>query len=76
MPGVPGAHPELLSVFPGTPEALETNRKLFVEWRYLQERPMAFTETSVLKGTLSAIIHTFEDPTPPPILKLRDARHG
>ena len=39
MPGVPGVHSDLPSVYPGIREALEANRTLFVEWRYLHERP-------------------------------------
>ena len=37
MPGVPGVHPDLPSVYPGIQEVLEANRTLFVEWRYLHE---------------------------------------
>ena len=48
MPGVPRVHPDLPSAYPGIREALEANRTLFVEWRYLHERPRALAETSVL----------------------------
>ena len=64
MPGVPEVHPDLPSVDPGIREVLEENRALFVEWRYLHERPQAMTETSVLKEAISAIINTFDEPTP------------
>ena len=76
MPGVPPVHPELPSVYPSIREALEANRTLFVEWRYLHELPQAITETSVLKEALSAIIDTFEGPIPPPELPLPDTRVG
>ena len=74
MPGVPRVHPDLPSVYPGIREALEANRTLFVEWRYLHERPGALAETSVLKEAISAIIDTFEEPPPSPELTLPDAR--
>ena len=76
MPEVPGVQPDLPSVYPGIREALEANRTLFVEWRYLHERPRALAETSVLKEAMSAIIDTFEEPTLSPELTLSDARHG
>ena len=55
MPGVPEVHPDLPSVYPGIREVLEANRTLFVEWRYLHERPQALAETSVLKEAMSVI---------------------
>ena len=73
MPGVPRVHPDLPSVYPGIREALEANRTLFVEWRYLHEHPWAMTETSVLREAISAIIDTFEEPPPSPELALSDA---
>ena len=76
MPGVPGVHPDLPPVCPGVREALEANRTLFVEWRYLRERPRTLAETSVLKEAMSAIIDTFEEPTLFPELTLPDARDG
>ena len=76
MPGVPGVHPDLPPVYPGVREALEANRTLFVEWRYLRERPRTLAETSVLKEAMSAIIDTFEEPTLSPELTLPDARDG
>ena len=74
MPGVPRVHPDLPSVYPGIREALEANRTLFVEWRYLHERPWALAETSVLKEAISAIIDTFEESAPFPKLTLPNAR--
>ena len=62
MPGVLEVHRDLPSVYPGIREVLEANRALFVEWRYLHERPQALTETSVLKEAISAIIDTFDEP--------------
>ena len=76
MAGVPGVHPDLPPVCPGVREALEANRTLFVEWRYLRERPRTLAETSVLKEAMSAIIDTFEEPTLSPELTLPDARDG
>ena len=76
MPGVPGVHPDLPPVYPGVREALEANRTLFVEWRYLRERPRTLAETAVLKEAMSAIIDTFEEPTLSPELTLPDARDG
>ena len=73
MPGVSRAHPDLPSVYPGIRDVLEANRTLFVEWRYLHEHPWAMTETSVLKEAISAIIDTFEEPSPSPELILSDA---
>ena len=62
MPGAPGP-PGLPSVRPGIREALGANRTLFVEWRYVHERSLAYAETSVLREALSAIVDTFEEPT-------------
>ena len=76
MPGVPEVHPDLPSVYPGIREVLEANRALFVEWRYLHERPRASTETSVLKEAISAIIDTFEEPTPSPEGTMPGPRDG
>ena len=55
VPGVPAVHPDLPSVYPGIREVLEANRTLFVEWRYLHERPQALAEKSVLKEATSVI---------------------
>ena len=76
MPGVPGVHPDLPSVYPDIRKVLEANRTLFVEWRYLHERPQALAETSVLKEALSAIIYTFEEPTLFSELTMPDQRDG
>ena len=64
MPGLPEVHPDLASVYPDIREVLEANLALFVEWRYLHKRPRASTETSVLKEAISAIIDTFDEPSP------------
>ena len=74
MPGVPPVHPQLPTVFPGIREVLQEHRTLFVEWRYLHESLRATAETSRLKEALSAIIDTFEEPTPPPGPSPPDAR--
>ena len=70
MPRVPDVHPALPPVYPGIRDALEANRTLFVEWRYLHEYRGAYAETSVLKEALSAIIEAFEErpPSPDPAL--------
>ena len=75
MPGVPGLHPDLPSVYPGIRETLDANRTLFVEWRYLHERHGTWAETSALKEAISAIIDTFEEPArSPQLTTLPDAR--
>ena len=74
MPGVPGVHPDLPSVFPGIREVLAANRTLFVEWRYLHERHGALAETSALKEAISTIIETFEESTPYPDLTRANPR--
>ena len=76
MPGEPAVHPDLPSVFPGIRDVLEANRTLFVEWRYLHERPQALAETSVLKEAVSAIIDTFEEPTLSPVVTMLGPRDG
>ena len=76
MPTVPDVHPELPPVYPGIREALEANRTLFVEWRYVYERLGAYPETAVLKEALAAMIDTFEEPILPPELTLPHARDG
>ena len=73
MPGVPRVHPDLPSVYPSIREALEANRTLFVEWRYLHEHPWAMTETFALKEAIAAIIDTFEEPPSSPELAASDA---
>ena len=74
MPGVPPVPPQLDSVFPSIREVLQENRTLFVEWRYQHESVRGTAEISRLKEALSAIIHTFEDPTPPPEPSPSDVR--
>ena len=73
---MPDVHPDLPSVYPGIRQVLAVNQTLFVEWRYLHERPQAVTETSVLKEVLSTIIDTSEEPTPSPGGTLPSPRDG
>ena len=60
MPG----NPDLAFAFPpvGIRGALEANRNLFVEWRYLHERRSAHAETGVLKTAMVAMIDAFLEP--------------
>lgn len=74
MPGAPPIHPQLPSIPPGIREVLQENRNLFAEWRYLHESRGAWTSTGMLKEALSAIIDTFEEPTPPPEINPPGAR--
>ena len=59
---------------PGIRDVFQENRNLFAEWRYLHERRGAWAGTGMLKAALSAIIDTFEEPTPPPEFSRPDAR--
>ncbi len=74
MPGGPPIHPQLPSIPPGIRDVLQENRNLFAEWRYVHERRGAWAGTGMLKAALSAIIDTFEEPTPPPEFSPPDAR--
>ena len=73
-PGGPPIHPQLPSIPPGIRDVLQENRNLFAEWRYVHERRGASAGTGMLKAALSAIIDTFEEPTPPPEFGPPDAR--
>ena len=59
MPTAPSVYLDSSLEYPNITKALEANRNLFVDWRYVHERRNSIAETGVLMTALAAIIDTF-----------------